>query len=330
VIDTDGSQEQIAVERAAAQVPSLRIRLARRWHRHWLPYGLLAPAAFLIIVVQLVPILEGIWFSFLRLDSYHMRQFLGAPFIGLENYRQFLFVKANTLHADALPALRTTLIAALVIITFSLTLGMLVALLLNSLPRPLRFLGVLVILPWVIPTWVIGQLWVYIWDREGIVNKILVNWSGLLSHPPDWFRGFDSFIATVLPSIWQSYAFAALVFLAALRAIPHELYEAAEMDGANGWRQFWRITLPNMKGIVAIVVLVAIIFSLYDYPLFSQTALTGITPDRWSSEYVPIVIQDSVLGFPHWGAAASTVLMSALLVIVLIWYAAFRKSLVSR
>lgn len=151
------------------------------------PYLLLLPAAAMMLLVNLVPIVEGAWMSLLKLNQFTLNQFLGAPFAGLRNYRSVLLDPTSPVHAGMLVALRNTALYSLLVTACAVALGLGVALLLNR-DFPGRTLArTLLMLPWVIPTYVVGTLWGFMWQRdEGIVNHVLVDVLHLVDHKPFW------------------------------------------------------------------------------------------------------------------------------------------------
>ena len=111
----------------------------------------------------------------------------------------------------------------------------------------------------------VATIWRILYNQNGLLNMVLravglaaVNWLS----DPHW-----ALISIAVASIWQGFGFETVVFLAALQGIPAELYEAARMDGANGWHRFWYITLPSLRPVILFVYIIGIIGS---YQLFDQ------------------------------------------------------------
>ena len=142
-------------------------------------------------------------------------------------------------------------------------LGLAIALLINQpgiwLSRVTR---VLVLLPYAIPPIANGLIWVYIYNfKLGFLNRVLyqlgliedyINWTGV----PE-----TALYALTVPYIWRTLPFAILLFHATLQSLPQEPYEAAKVDGANAWQCFWHITLPMMRPIIAVVVILRTSFA---------------------------------------------------------------------
>jgi multiple sugar transport system permease protein len=176
-----------------------------------------------------------------------------------------------------------------------------------------------------VPSFVVAVLWEFMWQRDaGIVNKVLVDYTGILSERPTWLLGENSMWAIIVPSIWRGIPFAMLIFLAGLQAIPRELNEAAALDGAGPWRRFRHITLPLLRPLLAIQLLFGVIYSAYQFTI--PFVMLGSNPGP-SADLMMTLIQrqsfsNNLFGY---GAAVSTLLMLAMVVWVGIWYAAFRR-----
>src|SRR4029453_8095029 len=106
--------------------------------------------------------------------------------------------------------------------------GLAGALLLNRPMRGQKVARTLMLTPWIVPSFVVAVLWQFMWQSDvGIVNKVLVDYTGVLDERPVWLLGGNSMWAIVIPSVWRGLPFAMLLFLAALQAMPRELHEAA-------------------------------------------------------------------------------------------------------
>ena len=118
--------------------------------------------------------------------------------------------------------------------------------------RGQKVVRTLMLTPWIVPSYVVAVLWGFMWQSDvGIVNKVLVDYTHLLSDRPVWLLGPHTMWAIIIPSVWRGLPFAMLIFLAGLQALPKELYEAAAIDGAGALRRFRYITLPLMRPLIA-------------------------------------------------------------------------------
>jgi multiple sugar transport system permease protein len=142
-----------------------------------------------------------------------------------------------------------------------LLLGLAAALLLNQ-EFPWRGLArALIIVPWALPSVVISLMWVWIYDSNyGVLNDFLLR-LGLIATSIPWLADpATALYAIILTLTWQGFPFFAVMILAGLQSIPRSFYEAAAIDGASGWRQFWHITLPGISGVLVTAVLLRIIW----------------------------------------------------------------------
>jgi multiple sugar transport system permease protein len=303
--------------------PPRRTPTARRRERF--AYWLIAPALTFMVLVHLIPTAAGSYLSLLDLNTFTFQQLFGAPWAGLSNYDAILFDTDNPLHSGFTNAASNTLFYTAVVVVGTLAGGLAIALLLNRAFPGQRVVRTLMLTPWVVPSFVVAVLWEFMWQRDaGIVNKVLVDYTGILSERPTWLLGENSMWAIIVPSIWRGIPFAMLIFLAGLQAIPRELNEAAALDGAGPWRRFRHITLPLLRPLLAIQLLFGVIYSAYQFTI--PFVMLGSNPGP-SADLMMTLIQrqsfsNNLFGY---GAAVSTLLMLAMVVWVGIWYAAFRR-----
>jgi multiple sugar transport system permease protein len=297
----------------------------RRRGGRGLAYRLIAPALAFMVVIHLLPTVGGVAISFKNLNTFTFSRLFGAPWNGIENYRAILFDSANPLHDGFVDAVRNSLVYTSTTVAGTLAGGLAIALLLNRRMRGIKAVRTLMLLPWVVPSFVVASLWQFMWQSDnGIVNKILVDYTHLLGHRPVWLIGPNSIWAIVVPSIWRGLPFAMLIFLAGLQAIPRELHEAAAIDGANAWQRFRRITLPLLKPLIAIQLLFNVIYSMYQYSI--PTVMMGTNPGPHADLVMTLIVRQSftnnLFGF---GSAASVLLMLVMCVWIAVWYAGFRR-----
>jgi multiple sugar transport system permease protein len=294
------------------------------------PYLLLLPAVLLMAAVNLTPILQGFYMSLLKLNQFTLTQYLEAPFIGFDNYRQVLFDTDNPLRTGMGYALRNTALYTLTVSLSAVGIGLAVALLMNRDFPGKSIARTLVLLPWIVPSYVVGTLWGFMWQRDvGIVNVVLVDWLHIMDEKPFWLLGANSFWAIVIPTVWRAWPVMMLIFLAALQAIPDDQYEAATIDGVSRWKQFLHITLPLLKPVIVIQLMFQIIDNVYSYNIVSMMFGNGAGyPGEWADLLMPLLTRQS---FSYWlfgqGAAVSFVMMLLMLVFVGVWMKLFRRSM---
>jgi multiple sugar transport system permease protein len=302
------------------------------WKKYGLAYTFIAPAALGMLLVHYWPMLQGIYMSFLDLNLRTLHLYLKAPFVGLANYYEILFNTESTFRTGFVYAVRTTILYSLVVNAATLSLGLLLAHVLN---RPLFLRGLwrsLLLLPWVVPSYVVGLLWGFMWLKNGVINHLLVDILHLLPEKPSWLVGPLTFWAIVLPTIWRSWPFTMITYLAALQGIPQELYEAAKVDGATPWQRFRHITWPSIRPVTAILILYGFLGTFYSFNIVYMMFGHGAGyPGEWGDLLMTNLFRNT---FGLWkfgvGAAASVLYMAMSVAFILFWYRVFREDLKAR
>ena len=309
--------------RARAGGPSPR---GRRRRINWFAYGLIAPAVTFMVLIHLLPSAGGVLLSFKKLNTFTFSRLFGAPWDGIENYKG-LFDSANPLHDGFFGAVVNTAQYTFLTVTGTLVGGLLIALLLNRPMKGQRLVRTLMLTPWIVPSFVVAVLWGFMWQSDvGIINKVLVDYTGLLNHRPIWLLGENTMWAIVIPSIWRGIPLAMIFFLAGLQAMPPELHEAAAIDGAGPFKRFRYITLPLLRPLIAVQLLFGVIYAAYQFAI--PYIMLGSNPGPDADLMMTLIYRQSfsnnLFGF---GAAASVLLMLAMCVWVAFWYRAFKRDL---
>ncbi len=214
--------------------------------------GLIVPVCLFVLVFAFFPIAHSFYLSLhqiiLGLPG------LGEPFVGLHNY--------INLFSDpvALRAMKNTFIFVFISTFFELVFGLVIALIIHQRFPGRGIVRAAVLVPWAIPTVVSSQMWRFIFnDKYGLMNFLLFGTD--INHYRAWLaEPVYAFGAIIVADVWKTSAFAALLILAGLQAIPEELYEAAKVDGASAWQRFWRITFPLLRP----ALLIALLFRTMD------------------------------------------------------------------
>ncbi len=274
------------------------------------PWALLAPALVATTLVVLIPVLGTLWMSLHRFVLFQPRV---MPFIGLANYVSLL--------AD--PAFWASLghslvwVAAGVSLQFSL--GFAAALLLNRRFAWRGLARALIVVPWALPSVIIGLVWTWMLDFNlGVVNTVLQR-LGLLAHPIAWLsQPMTAMIAVILALTWQGFPFFAVTLLAGLQGIPREHYEAAAIDGAGAVRSFWHVTLPGLAPVMATALLLRMIWVANSLDLIF--IMTGGGPGT-ATETLPLyAFLKAWTNLDYgYGSALAVVLTVLLLVVVIIY-----------
>ena len=308
-----------------AAPPPARTKRRRRANR--LPYALIAPALAVMVLVHVLPAIGGLVISFKKFNLFTFRELFGAPWNGLENYRSILLETDNPLHSGFWGAVSNTAVYTFWTVAGTLVGGLAIALLLHRKMPGQRIARTLMLVPWIVPSYVVAVLWAFMWQSDvGIVNKILVDYTHLLGHRPIWLLGPNTMWAIVIPSIWRGLPLAILIFLAGLQAQPRELHEAAAIDGAGPLRRLRFITLPLLRPLIGVQLLFGVIYAAYQFAI--PTVMFGSNPGPDADLMMTFIVRQSFSNQLYGlGAAASTLLMFVMLAWVAVWYRAFRRDL---
>ena len=220
---------------------------------------LLAPAFLLLALIVVYPIGTLIFNSFfdLRLSGGS-----GMKFVGFENY--LLVLKDG----DFWNATWNTVLITLITVPGALVVGLGLALLANLPFRRQWPVRLALLLPWALPLAFAGLIFAWFFHTEyGVVNDI-VRRLGFGSEPTMWLlRPGWAFAAICLTIVWKTSSFMALILLAGLQMIPRSLYEAAEVDGATRWQQFWQITIPMLTPSIVVALIFRTITALQTFDI---------------------------------------------------------------
>lgn len=291
---------------SAVSIPSRPVPIRTRLRRHLVPLAFTIITMVLFAIFFVWPAALGVYYS---LTNY--RGYGSAKFIGLDNYIT-LFEDSDFYQA----AFRTITYGLIVVpLAFAVPLTISV-LLVGKYAKWSRAAQILFFLPWLVSPIVAGVLWRWMFGESfGLVNFLLAS---LGISPVHWQTNSNLSLGTVvLAAVWGGLAFNLLLFMAALRNIPVSYYEAAELDGASAWRQFWSITLPLLRPTSFMVVLLSSIAAMKEFALVQ--ALNGGGPGNTNYLMVQYIYHTGFeLNKVGYASAASFVLMLMLLVIALI------------
>jgi multiple sugar transport system permease protein len=266
----------------------------------------ITPALILIGLLVAYPFCMALYFAM-------SNAFIGRPshFIGIRNF-------VNLWDADIFrQTFRNAFVFTGISVAFKLVLGISLALLLNQTLWFKRLIRGAVLLPWVIPTALSTLGWSWMFNSlYSVVNWTLLA-SGVIDPPgPNWLgQKYYAMAAVIIVNIWRGLPFFAITLLAGLVAIPKELYEAAEADGAGPIARFWYVTLPLLKGVLAIVVLFSTIFTFSEFNIIY--VLTHGGPINSTHLFATLARQVGLeTGRIGEGAAISLYLFPALMIVV--------------
>lgn len=265
-----------------------------KWKKYRSGYLFLLPATVLFILFLWVPIVKGIVFSFENVDFVK-----GNTFVGLDNFR--------TVFQD--PEIGVSVKNTLYYMGLCLVIGfwvpILFAVIISEIRRFQGFVRIAAYLPNVIPLVVLYGLWRWIYDPVGPINAAL-QWLGLdpvlFMTDPKW-----SMASLVIMETWQSFGSAMLIYLAAVLSIPKDWYEAAEIDGAGVWARIRHITLPSIKGLIGLLLIMQLIATSQGYQ--SQLAMLDGGPVNATMTYGLKIVKYAFTNLNYGVASAMGVLM---------------------
>lgn len=232
------------------------------------------PLGFLFVMAGL-PLIYNIVMSFQEVDMFSLGTFV-RPFVGFKNYVD-LFKQPETL-----PILMNTVIFVVASIAGQFAIGFGLALFFWVNFPGATWLRGLFLVSWVMPGLVVGAIWNWILSGDFGVLNFFLRESGLISGNIFWRSDANfSLWAVVIANIWLGTSFNMILLSVGLASIPSDLYEAAELDGANAWQRFYTITLPMMRSTIGAIVSLGLIFTLQQFDLFA--AITDGGPNNSSN-----------------------------------------------
>jgi multiple sugar transport system permease protein len=261
----------------------------------------IAPQLIGVLAFSLFPVGYAFVLSVMKWDGLGEREF-----VGLQNFRD-QFADSNFRGA-----LSHTVIYTLIAVPGSVALSLLLALAVNhvkgkSIYRTIFFL------PTITSSVAVSMVWLWMLNGDfGLINVYLRDWFSL--DPPNWLVNTTWVIPTVaLVSIWASLGFNMVIFLAGLQGIPTSYLEAAQIDGASRWRQFWNITLPLLSPTTFFVTIISIIASFQVFDMIY--VMTGGGPGNASSTMVFHIYELAFVDFTFGLSAAAAVVLFAIIMV---------------
>ena len=234
------------------------------------------PALLCLALVLAYPVLYAGFLSFHEVSIRQLRTG-ELPFAGLANYVRLLHDGVFWL------ALGNSAIFVAASVALEVVLGLAVALVIDEDRVVLsRVTRLLLLVPWAVPPIVNGLLWSFIFNAQfGYLNRVL-HTVGLISAPVNWLGdGRTALAAVIVAYVWRTTPFNILLYHAALQGIPRELHEAAEVDGASAWRRWWAITLPLLRPVIAVSLILRTTFAFMVFDEILAITQGGPGNDTW-------------------------------------------------
>ena len=266
---------------------------------------MLVPALLVLGLVFVYPIARAFWLSWF---TENLGTQLQPVFSGLSNYQRMIG------DGRFWQSLWNTSVFTFFSVFIELLLGLGVALILNKAFFGRGVVRTIAIIPWALPTAVMGLAWAWIFnDQYGVVNDILLRF-GLIDAGINWLGTPTlAMIALIVADVWKTTPFISIILLAGLQSISEDLYEAHRMDGANPWQSFWQITLPLLMPQILIALLFRFAQSFGVFDLVQ--VMTGGGP-AGSTETVSIYIYSTVMRYLDFGYGAALVVVTFFLLVL--------------
>lgn len=270
----------------------------------------------MLVAFTILPLFYNVWLSF---HEYVPRE-RGLKFVGASNWRQ-LFGDARMWQA-----LGITMFYFAVVLTVEVVLGMAIALLLDAEEFGFGLLRTLLTLTLVVPPAITGMMFLLMQDAEfGVITYVLEALGILDKTSPILSTASTALWGVMLADVWQWTPFMVLIFLAGLRSLPAEPYEAAMLDGASAFMVFRRITLPLLRKVIAVAILIRGIdvFRMFDYVFVMTSGGPGTATYTLS-----LYSWQQTFSFIKWGYGATLSLFTLVIILIIanlfIWIAKVR------
>lgn len=275
-------------------------------------WTLILPALIMLLLVYAYPILRAFWLS---VYTQNLGTELQRVFSGLSNYQRMVG------DGRFWQSLWNTAIFTTVSVLLELILGIGVALVLNQAFRGRSIVRTITLIPWALPTAIMGIAWAWIFnDQYGVVNDILRR-LGLIDAGISWLGNPTlAMIAVIFADVWKTTPFIALLLLAGLQSISNDLYEAHSLDGASAWQSFWKITIPLLMPqiVIALLFRFAQAFAIFDL----IQVMTGGGP-AGATETVSIYIYSTVMRYLDFGYGSALIVVTFLILVAAVAIASF-------
>jgi multiple sugar transport system permease protein len=269
---------------------------------------LMLPAIALLAAVVVYPLVAALTTAFFEQSLIYP----GRSFVGLDNI-------SDVLATDFWRLLRQTLVFTIGSTIGPFLIGFGLALALNTRIRGRTIFRGLLLIPWLVPGVVVSFIWMWIFNANyGLANGVLEK-VGLLDEPRAWL--FDpgwAMVALIVAKSWASFPWMMVMLLAGLQTVPKELHEAAAVDGANAVRRFFAITVPHLRGIIGIVILLEFIWNFQHFDIIY--VLTGGGPAGTTETFATAVYETAFEGYDLGRAGALGLLWMLILLVLVVAY----------
>lgn len=266
------------------------------------------PAIALLVAIVCYPLIAALITSLFQQSLIRP----GRTFVGFENFK-------DVLSGDFLPVLGHTLVFTVAATAIPFVIGFAVALALNTGVRGQSALRGLFLLPWILPGVVVSFIWLWIFNANyGLLNGILVQ-LGIVDAGAAWLSDPTwAMIAVIIAKTWASFPWMMVMLLAGLQTVSADQHEAAALDGAGAIRRFASVTLPHLRGIIGIVLLLEFVWNFQHFDTIY--VLTGGGPAGATTTFAVSVYNTAFKGFDLGKAGALGALWMAVLSVLVVVY----------
>jgi len=280
----------------------------RDWPRNRLAYLFAFPAVLVIFAVIVFPFFYNLVLS---LSDMSLTRFQDWRVVGLQNYAEVL---TDPMLWGPWGVFVKTLVWTVVNVAFHVAIGVMLAVALHAPIRGKAIYRLLFIIPWAVPAYITALTWRGMFDYEyGAVNLMLTRWLHLPA--VNWLgEPFNAFVACIITNVWLGFPFMMVIALGGMQGIPAELYEAAQIDRASRWQQFWHITLPLLKPVLMPAITLGAIWTFNNLNVIWLVSNTGEPQDQ--THILVSYVYKAVFNLYRYGygAALSMVMFVILLV----------------
>jgi arabinogalactan oligomer/maltooligosaccharide transport system permease protein len=306
-------------------------RFRRSLGRHWYAWAMVLPTVFVLAVLVMYPLVQGVFQSFTNLNEANQQEVIctktlgggevckdnpnQAEFVGLDNYVDLLTGERGRFWEQ----FTNTIVWTVACVFFHFTLGLSLAVLLQRRFKGRSLYRVLLIVPWAVPSFVSAFAWKFMFNqRFGLINSTL---EAVGLDPVEWFsHRWTALFACIVTNIWMGVPFMMVALLGGLQSINQDLYEAASLDGASPWQQFRNVTLPGLRPVSQTVVLLGTIWTFNMFPVIYF--VSGGEPAGESEILVTGAFRAAFEGLRNYSLAAT---YGVLILSMLIVYAAIYR-----
>lgn len=277
----------------------------------------LSPALIFLVVLIGYPLVTVLTDAF---EHAHLVNPGVGGFAGLENFEKVVSDE------HFFGAVNNTIVWTVGSVIGEFVVGLGAAILLNRKMRGQGLFRVATFIPWLVPIVVAGMTWEWMLNPDfGIINSMLTG-SGLVESPVNFLGDKDWAMATVIfVNVWRSFPYYTISFLAAMQAIPDELYEAAALDGASAWRRFWSVTIPQLRSVALIIVFIHLIWTAVNFDFIWVLTQGG---PNYATMTLPILIyRYSLQQFDVGAASALSTMMFLGTSLIFVVYYRYRRRL---